>query len=410
MIDEIKIAMLGSGFVADFYMQGLANVAGQQVVANYSRSSKRAKSFRQRWGIAHSFSNLDDIISEWDIDLFIIALPNEEHLPVSLKLSAAGRPQVCTKPLGRNPAEAKKMLNAARKSGAMHGYAETEVFAPCVVKAREVIEQGALGKVLWVRSRESHSGPHSAHFWDVNKTGGGAMHDLGCHCIAAATAHLAAQEGWQVFIVGREEAECVSLGFPYFLGDLSEEETIDKAFAKFGVVDAVFNVVGSSGRRFGDGPIHECTLKGWEMTLAANARPAFLVSRAAVRSWLGAGKEGALLNVSSVLAFSPEPSHFATHAYAASKAAVISLSHAMAAQYASKGIRANVLAPALVRTPMSARAQGDAEISSFIEKKQPLSRGFLSAEDIAQTALFLLGEKARHITGQVITVDGGWTL
>ncbi len=185
MIEEVKIAMLGSGFVAEFYMQGLANVANQQVIANYSRSTKRAKSFAERWG-TRPYTDLDDIIGIWDVDLFIIALPNEEHLPVSLKLSAAQRHQVCTKPLGRNRAEAKKMWDAAVKSECMHGYAETEVFAPCVVKAREVIEQGALGKVLWVRSRESHSGPHSPHFWDVTKTGGGAMHDLGCHCIAAA--------------------------------------------------------------------------------------------------------------------------------------------------------------------------------------------------------------------------------
>lgn len=78
------------------------------------------------------------------------------------------------------------MFDAAAASGAMHGYAETEVFAPCVVKAKDIVEQGGVGRVLWVRSRESHSGPHSPHFWDVEKTGGGAMNDLGCHCIAAA--------------------------------------------------------------------------------------------------------------------------------------------------------------------------------------------------------------------------------
>lgn len=185
MIDDIKIAMIGSGFVAEFYMQALANVAGQTVRYNYSRTAERAKSFADRWGTS-PMTDLDWLISQPRVDLFIIALPNEEHLPVSLKLSAARCNQVCTKPLGRNRAEAKQMLDAAVKSGMMHGYAETEVFAPCVVKAREVIEQGTLGKVLWVRSRESHSGPHSPHFWDVSKTGGGAMHDLGCHCIAAA--------------------------------------------------------------------------------------------------------------------------------------------------------------------------------------------------------------------------------
>ncbi len=185
-MSNVKIALLGSGFVAEFYMQGLQNVNFHEVVANYSRSTERAQAFAKRWQIPSVTTDLDALIAREDINLFIIALPNEEHLPVALKLSAAKRNQVCTKPLGRNRAEAKQMLDAATKSGKLHGYAETEVFAPCVVKAREIIEQGTLGKVLWVRSRESHSGPHSPHFWDVTKTGGGALHDLGCHCIAAA--------------------------------------------------------------------------------------------------------------------------------------------------------------------------------------------------------------------------------
>jgi predicted dehydrogenase len=182
----VNIAMLGSGFVAEFYMQGLANVNGRQVVVNYSRSAKRARAFGSRWDIPEQATKLDKVIARDDIDLFIIALPNEEHLPASLALAKAGRNQVCTKPLARNRREAKAMLDAARKSGAMHGYAETEVFAPAVVKARETIERGGVGRVLWVRSRESHSGPHSPHFWDIEKTGGGALNDLGCHCIEAA--------------------------------------------------------------------------------------------------------------------------------------------------------------------------------------------------------------------------------
>jgi predicted dehydrogenase len=186
MSENVRIAMLGSGFVAEFYMQGLANVNGHAVVVNYSRTPKRAKTFAKRWGIAESTTDLASVIARDDIDLYIIALPNQEHLPVSLQLSAARRNQVCTKPLARNRNEAKQILAAARKSGALHGYAETEVFAPAVVKAREVIEAGGLGRVLWVRSRESHSGPHSPHFWDVEQTGGGALNDLGCHCIEAA--------------------------------------------------------------------------------------------------------------------------------------------------------------------------------------------------------------------------------
>jgi predicted dehydrogenase len=186
MSKPVRIAMLGSGFVAEFYLQGLANVHGHEVVVNYSRSTKRARSFAARWQIPESSTRLTDVIARDDIDLYIIALPNEEHLPVSLALSAARKNQVCTKPLARTRAEAKKMRDAAVKSGCLHGYAETEVFAPCVVKAREMIEQGGVGRVLWVRSRESHSGPHSPHFWDIDKTGGGAMNDLACHCVEAA--------------------------------------------------------------------------------------------------------------------------------------------------------------------------------------------------------------------------------
>lgn len=185
-MNNVRIALLGSGFVADFYMQGLANVHGHEVVANYSRDDARARSFAGRWSIPEPATNLERLIERDDIDLFVIALPNEAHLPVSLALSAARRNQVCTKPLGRTRQEAKSMLDAAKASGALHGYAETEVFAPCVVKARDFIEKGGVGRVLWVRSRESHSGPHSAHFWDIEKTGGGALSDLGCHCIAAA--------------------------------------------------------------------------------------------------------------------------------------------------------------------------------------------------------------------------------
>ena len=178
--------MLGSGFVAGFYMQGLRDVPGQMVVANYSRSSERADNFANQWEIPHPTRDLDELIARADIDLYVIALPNEEHLPVGLKLARAGRNQVCTKPLGRNRSEARQLRDAAAASGAFHGYAETEVFAPAVIKAKHMIESGGIGKVLWVRSRESHSGPHNLHFWDTDVAGGGAMLDLGCHCIEAA--------------------------------------------------------------------------------------------------------------------------------------------------------------------------------------------------------------------------------
>ncbi|HXH50284.1 MAG TPA: SDR family oxidoreductase [Terriglobia bacterium] len=237
--------------------------------------------------------------------------------------------------------------------------------------------------------------------------------------IAEATALLAGSEGYRVFIAGLDEPQCRDLtariaGSGYFVGDLKEPSTAEGAISaclkKFGRVDAVFNVAGVSGRQFGDGPVHECSVEGWDKTLEANTRPTFLMCRAAVRHWLEAGRGGTILNMASVLAFSPEPVHFSTHAYAASKGAIISMSRAMAAHYAADGIRVNVIAPSLVRTPMSTRVQTDPEIVEFIRHKQPLSGGILEAADVAQTALFLLSERSRHVTGQVVAVDGGWSV
>jgi len=237
--------------------------------------------------------------------------------------------------------------------------------------------------------------------------------------IAEATALKAAQQGDSIFVISRDESHCLDLcaRLPesgYYAGDLREESVVAEALTaclnRFGGVDAAFNVAGISGRRQGDGPLHECTAEGWDVTLDSNVRSMFLVCRGVLRHWLDTGRPGTILNMSSVLAFSPEAQHFATHAYAASKGAIISMSLAMAAYYARHKIRVNVIAPGLVRTPMSARAQSDEDVLKFVAHKQPLSGGMLDAGDVAETALFLLGEQARHITGQVVSVDGGWAV
>lgn len=209
----VRIGMLGSGFVADFYMQGLGNVPGQEVVAGYSRSEERGRAFAAKWRIPETTTDIDRVVARDDVDLFVIALPNDAHLAASLALSARRRNQVCTKPLARSAAEARAMLRAARDAGALHGYAETEVFAPAVVKAREIVAAGGVGRVLWVRSRESHAGPHSPHFWDTARTGGGAMNDLGCHCIEAARFFFGKQDkivevlAWGARLVHHDKTE-----------------------------------------------------------------------------------------------------------------------------------------------------------------------------------------------------------
>ncbi|MFN8001647.1 MAG: SDR family oxidoreductase [Acidobacteriota bacterium] len=239
--------------------------------------------------------------------------------------------------------------------------------------------------------------------------------------IAAATARLAAQAGAHVFVVSNDDASCRALAAEvngdFFVADLTHSEQVAAAVAacltKHERIDALFNVVGISGRRFGDGPLHECTEDGWDVTMAVNVKTAFLMSREVLRVMLNQtpnvhGQRGAILQMTSVLAVAPEAKHFATHAYAASKGALISLTKALAAYYASHKIRVNAIAPALTRTPMSQRAQHDPVILDFMREKQPLSENLLDADDVARAALFLLSDDARYITGEILSVDAGW--
>jgi NAD(P)-dependent dehydrogenase (short-subunit alcohol dehydrogenase family) len=198
------------------------------------------------------------------------------------------------------------------------------------------------------------------------------------------------------------------------VADLRDEAEVTAAFeaalSKLGALDALFNVAGISGRRYGDGPWHECTTEGFEATFASNVRTAFFMTREALRYWMREQRPGNVLTMGSVTAFHPEPVRFATHAYAGSKGALESMTIGAAAYYAPHRIRLNVIAPGLVRTPMSARAQRDPEILEYIRGKQPLSDGMLEPEAIARAALFLLSEESLPITGQVVRVDGGWSV
>lgn len=252
---------------------------------------------------------------------------------------------------------------------------------------------------------------------------GKALIITGSTGIAAATARLAAAAGAQLVIATGDPDSgwelAAATGAECWVGELSLLNSADSVLgvclARYGRVDALFNAAGQSGRRFGDGPVHECTDEGWDAAFQHNLRAMFQMSRAVIGRMLQQapapdGVRGAILNMGSVLAESPEPRHFDTHAYAAAKGAVVALSRSMASYYAPHQIRVNVLAPGLVRTPASQRVQANPELLAFLEKKQPLAAGMVDAEDVARAALFLLGPDARSITGDVLTVDAGWSV
>lgn len=196
-----------------------------------------------------------------------------------------------------------------------------------------------------------------------------------------------------------------------FVLDLTDEravaDTVASALDWGGALHGVFNVAGGSGRRFGDGPVDACTLDGWNATLDMNLTSTFLVCRATVPALLET--RGAIVNLASVLGIVGGDEDFGTHAYAAAKAGIIGLSRAMASFYAPRGLRVNVIAPGLIATAMSQRAQSDAHILGRMAQLQPLTGALGTGEDIAGAAAYLLSDDAAFVTGAVLTVDGGWT-
>jgi NAD(P)-dependent dehydrogenase (short-subunit alcohol dehydrogenase family) len=237
--------------------------------------------------------------------------------------------------------------------------------------------------------------------------------------LSAAKAFLT--EGAKVVVVGRDEATSEpakkELGDEgvVLTADATDPKTalaaINLALGNFGGFHGLYHVAGGSGRRQGDGPLHEITDEGWQRTLDLNLTSLFYSNRAATRQFLAQKSPGAILNMGSVLGYSPSPRFFSTHAYAAAKSAVTGFTRAAAAYYAPVSIRFNVVAPGLVATPMSERAQSDADIMSYIATKQPLDGGRIGQpNDLDSAAVFLLSDESRFVTGQVLSVDGGWSV
>ena len=237
--------------------------------------------------------------------------------------------------------------------------------------------------------------------------------------LSAALAFVS--EGAQVVVVGRDPNSCAAaenqLGGNGLAmsGDASDPQTAPKAIALcqqiFGGFNGLYHVAGGSGRRFGDGPLHDITLDGWNYTVNLNLTSLMLSNQAAVRVFRAQQSGGVILNMGSVLGSRPSPAYFATHAYAAMKSAVIGFTKSVASYYANDNIRVNVLAPALVETPMAKRAADDNTIMAFTKTKQPLDGGRIGQPgDLDGAAVYFMSDQSAFTTGQVLTVDGGWSV
>lgn len=183
--------MLGAGFIGDFYTFSLHGQRSRdKVVIIYSRDESRGKAFAKKHGIPRWTTSMSDAVNDPDVELVVVGLPNHLHLEAVRLATIAKKAVLCTKPLGRNAGEAKKMLDMVEKAGVVNGYMEDLVYTPKTMKALQSVRAGAVGQVTWARSRETHPGPHSDWFWTREISGGGVLLDMGCHCIEIARHYI----------------------------------------------------------------------------------------------------------------------------------------------------------------------------------------------------------------------------
>lgn len=187
----MNIAMLGSGFIGRFYAESLQGYRSKdKIVTVYSRKETSARSYADHYKVPFATTNMEEAINRPEVDVVCISLPNNIHEEAVMLCCKHKKPVVVTKPLGRNADEARRMLEAVEKAGIFNGYLEDLVYAPKFLKAHESIKEGALGRILWAKSRETHPGPHSDWFWDIEQAGGGCILDLGCHCVEITRTYI----------------------------------------------------------------------------------------------------------------------------------------------------------------------------------------------------------------------------
>ena len=220
----------------------------------------------------------------------------------------------------------------------------------------------------------------------------------GSRGIAAALVAQLSHKAYSIYLVGGEEQDCKSLSeqFEQVVGysaiDIRDEDLVksvfDKAIQQLDGLDHVVSIVGGSGRSFGDGAIEDVTKSAWDQTLELNLTTAFMTAREAIKYFKILGG-GSLILTSSVLATSPSPEFFRTHAYAVAKGGINTLVKTLSAAYIGDSIRVNAVAPSLVATPMAARAAQNPEIADFTKRKQPFAPQQLSADQVAAAYVYL---------------------
>jgi len=285
----VKVGILGSGFAADFHARAYAEIAGAEVVAVSSKTKAHADEFAKRHGVRKVYSGdsaVEKMSRDREVDAIDVNLPNYMHRDAVVLGAENGKHVILEKPMAINVEEAREMLDAVERHHVLHGYAENQIFSPHVERVLEMVRNGSLGDVLWVRSREAHFGPHSAWFWDPKLAGGGVLMDMGCHSVEVARKIIGKNPVdvfcWGATLLHRIEAEDNSLILVrYEGGGIGQSEN---SWAARGGLDIRFEVHGTEGAAFVD-VTRESGIRVF--SLAPEEKISYIVEKAeAKRGWM----------------------------------------------------------------------------------------------------------------------------
>jgi predicted dehydrogenase len=286
----VSVGILGYGFVeSSFHMPCYREMSTANVVAVGGRRKEGAEEFASTWGIKKIYSGedfIEKLCANRQIDVVDVGLPNFLHEKAAVLAAENGKHVICEKPLGRSVSEARIMLDAVRRAGVIHCYAENHIFIPHVSKAKKMIDEDVIGNTFWVRCREAHFGPHSAWFWDPDLAGGGVLMDMGCH--SAATALYLIDEkpqeafAWGATLVHTGKAEDNSLALIRHAGNKLSQ--LENSWAAHGGIDIHIEIYGSEGAIFVD-PTRQTGVKVF--TVAPKEKVGYIAEKAEVkRGWM----------------------------------------------------------------------------------------------------------------------------
>lgn len=284
-MDQVGVGIIGTGFVAGLHAEALARVPSARVVGVASPTPGRAAEFAQRHHVPHAYVDYRTMLERPDVQMVTLALPNDLHCQATLDAAQAGKHVVCEKPLALNLAECDRMIAACREAGVKLMYAEELLFAPKYARAKQLADEGALGRVYLVKQQECHYGPHSDWFWNVERSGGGVLMDMGCHSIEfgrwvygrAKPVSVYAQLGTYVH-GGRTRGEDHSVVVVEYEGN--RIAVAENSWARTGGVDDRAEIYGSEGLTIAD------LLRGSSLTTFSEPGYGYAVEKAPdTRGW-----------------------------------------------------------------------------------------------------------------------------